>query len=186
MKLPHARFTHNFLHFKLNMTEKKSLKRHGQDLNETPGVKKIKSAKPINKPSKHISKSPKDVKKNHFLDTKEHDGKPVNWIEFKKQKKELRMKRRENRSVDDIRDVLPKIKQLDEKIRVKTLRGGKEERDKLLNEIHSLLNKRNVYAKLVLAHDTTRIVQHILKYGSVGVREEVSKVNLFLFYLNCE
>lgn len=162
------------------MTEKKApKKRHAEELSETPTLKKVKFAKPTNKTSetaknpknKGIAANPKKAKPFN-----KQDGKPVDWEDFKKKKKELRMKRRENRCVDDIRDVLPKIKQLDEKIRIKTLRGGKEERDKLLNEIHSLLSKRDVYAKLVLAHDTARIVQHILKYGSTSVRAEVSKV----------
>lgn len=158
------------------MTEKKpskkQMKRSADETAETPSVNK----KPkFTKPDQSAKKPAKDkINKSKALN--KEDGKPVDWNEFKKQKKELRLKRRETRSVDDIRDVLPKVKQLDEKIRIKTLRGGKEERDKLINEIHGLLSKRNVYAKLVLAHDTTRIVQHILKYGSANVREEVSKV----------
>lgn len=170
------------------MTEKKAAKkRHAEELSETPNLKKVKFAKPVDKTSETV-KNPKnkgvtDPKKPKSFN--KQDGKPVDWDDFKKKKKELRMKRRENRCVDDIRDVLPKIKQLDEKIRIKTLRGGKEERDKLLNEIHSLLNKRDIYAKLVLAHDTARIVQHVLKYGSTNVRAEVSKVCFaFCFYEN--
>lgn len=162
------------------MTEKKpskkQIKRSAEETveSETTPSKKPKFAKVdqnTKKPFKNAKNKPNQTKP--FV---KEDGKPVDWNEFKKKKKELRLKRKETRCVDDIRDVLPKVKQLDEKIRVKTLRGGKEEREKLINEIHSMLSKRNVYAKLVLAHDTTRIVQHILKYGSASVREEVSKV----------
>lgn len=54
--------------------------------------------------------------------TKKTATQAVNWAEFKKKKKELRTKRRENK---DLNDVLPKAKQLGEKIRRKTLEGGK-------------------------------------------------------------
>lgn len=162
------------------MTEKKVAKKRPLEENsENPVIKKSKAdkANQLSKTAKtSVTKNTKS-KLNKANVFNKDDGKPVDWNEFKKKKKELRLKRRENRSVDDIRDVLPKVKQLDEKIRIKMLRGGKEERDKLIHEIHSLLCKRNVYSKLVLAHDTTRIVQHILKYGSTIIREEVSKVN---------
>lgn len=158
------------------MTEKKAtVKRSAGD--STKESKILKTSKPENgTPAKRKPSIVNSHKQKLF--NKQQDDKPVDWNEFKKKKKELRMKRRESRNVDDIRDVLPKVKQLDEKIRIKTLRGGKEEREKLIMEIHSLLNKRNVYSKLVLAHDTARIVQHILKYGSASVRKEVSKVSL--------
>lgn len=156
------------------MTEKKasskSIKRHAEE-SEAPPNKKAKLLKTDHN-KRHNSGQKWENKKSKVLN--QDQNQPVNWTQFKKQKKELRQKRRENRNVMDIRDVLPKVKQLDEKIRQKVLKGGKEQRAQLINEIHSLLSKRNVYSKLVLTHDMARIVQHILKYGSAEVREEVS------------
>lgn len=69
----------------------------------------------------------KPIKKGTF--PKQNTTQTVNWAEYKKKKKELRTKRRENK---DLCDVLPKAKQLGEKIRRKTLEGGKGGNDSFL------------------------------------------------------
>lgn len=119
--------------------------------------------------SKFQKKSFGDKKKQNF--TKQQGEQPVNWTEYKKKKKELRLKRRENK---DLPDVLPRVKQLAEKIRRKTLEGGDAERKIIVQELHTLLKKNNSYKKFVLAHDTARIVQYVLKFGTPQIRKEVS------------
>ncbi|KAI4456854.1 hypothetical protein MML48_8g00018351 [Holotrichia oblita] len=96
--------------------------------------------------------------------------KPADWNEFKKKKKELRLKRKQNNSLFE---VITKAKQIGETLRRKTLDGGKEERDKLVNELHQLLGNQGNYVKLVLAHDMARIVQYMLKFGNEKVRNEI-------------
>lgn len=45
--------------------------------------------------------------------------------------------------------------------------------------MHNLLKGPENYQKLVLAHDTARIVQCLLKYSPADIRREVSEVHLF-------
>ncbi|EFA09038.1 protein penguin [Tribolium castaneum] len=98
--------------------------------------------------------------------------KPEDWNEFKKKKKELRLKRRQNKPGFDI---IVEAKKMGEKLRCKTLKGGEEERVILINKLHSLLKGKGHYAKFVLAHDTSRIVQWLLKYSSDIVKQQISQ-----------
>jgi pumilio homology domain family member 6 len=45
----------------------------------------------------------------------------------------------------------------------------------MANDLHKLLNEKNNYCQLALAHDTSRIIQWMMKFGSEKVREEASK-----------
>jgi pumilio family protein 6 len=102
----------------------------------------------------------------------ELNQKPEDWNEFKKKKKELKLKRKQNKSGFD---VIVKSKKIGEKLRCKTLKGGDVERNKLINELHVLLKGQDHYPKFVLAHDTSRIVQWLLKYSSDIVKNQISQ-----------
>lgn len=54
-------------------------------------------------------------------------------------------------------------------------KGTPEERLKLTQDLHDMLNQNNHYKQLALAHDTTRIIQWLLKFSSSQIREEISK-----------
>lgn len=96
--------------------------------------------------------------------------KPEDWNAFKKQKKELYVKRKQSNTSYD---VIVKAKQIGEKLRVKNLEGGKEVKTKLVVELHDYM-KTN-YVKFVLAHDMARIVQYLLKFGPEHIRQEISQ-----------
>ncbi|XP_017782366.1 PREDICTED: protein penguin [Nicrophorus vespilloides] len=108
------------------------------------------------------------------LPKKEGDSEAVDWNVYKKQQKELRMKRKQANK-PGMFEKITKAKQIGEQLRMKKLTGGKEERDKLVNELHGLLGNHGDYVKYVLTHDMARIVQYMLKFGNQKVREEISK-----------
>ncbi|GJQ72037.1 putative RNA binding protein [Trypoxylus dichotomus] len=116
---------------------------------------------------KNFQKVPGRMKKLRSLMEK-----PADWNAFKKQKKELRLKRKQSNSLFEI---IAKAKQIGETLRRKTLNGGKEERDKLVNELHQLLGGQGNYVKFVLTHDMARIVQYMLKFGNQKIREDIAK-----------
>ncbi|KAJ8983930.1 hypothetical protein NQ317_008632 [Molorchus minor] len=92
------------------------------------------------------------------------------WVKFKKEKKELKLKRKQGKSNFDI---VTKAKRMGEDLRRKTLKGGEEKRAEIINQLHNLL--KGHYTKFVLAHDTARIVQWLLKYASNIVVQQISK-----------
>lgn len=128
--------------------------------------KKITKSKPINKSK--VKLFGKDHKAKNKLE------KPADWNEFKKKKKEVQVKRKQNR---DLYDVIVKAKKIGEDLRRKTLKDGLNERKRLTEELHSLLGGQNNYAKLVLSHDMARIVQYLLKFSSEEIRREIAKVS---------
>lgn len=52
-----------------------------------------------------------------------------------------------------------------------------KDKDILAKELHALLRGGDNYQKLVIAHDTARIVQCLLKYSSADIRDEISLVS---------
>lgn len=94
------------------------------------------------------------------------------WNKFKKEKKELRIKRIKSRTKDNF-DRIQEAKKMGEKLRLKLLND--EERTKVINQLHGLL--KGSYAKFVVAHDTARIVQWLLKYSSKIVVHQISQVS---------
>lgn len=124
------------------------------------------------------STSPKkNFKSNGKLGAGKLQEKPEDWNKFKQQKKELKQKRKQGKTGYD---VIVQAKKLGEKLRCKAFKGGEVERNKLINELHSLLKEKNHYAKFVLAHDTSRVVQWLLKYSSDIVKRQISQVWLYL------
>lgn len=102
--------------------------------------------------------------------------KPEDWNVYKKQKKELKLKRKQIRAKDGF-DVIVKAKRLGEELRKKSLKGGEEKRVQLVNELHTMLRGKGHYPKFVLAHDTARLVQWLLKYGSDIIVQQIAKVS---------
>ncbi|KAF7270686.1 hypothetical protein GWI33_016355 [Rhynchophorus ferrugineus] len=111
-----------------------------------------------------FSKSKKGSK-----NTKEPE-KIEDWNKYKKEKKELRLKRIQARTKDNF-DKIQQAKKMGEKLRLKTLK--EDDRTKIINQLHSLL--KGHYAKFVLAHDTARIVQWLLKYSSNIMVQQISQ-----------
>lgn len=110
--------------------------------------------------------------------------KPEDWNEFKKQKKELKLKRKQIKAKDGF-DVIIKAKKLGEELRRKSLKGGEVKRLQLVNELHAMLRGKGHYPKFVLAHDTARLVQWLLKYGSNIIVQQIAKVCGIVPFLVC-
>ncbi|RZF46721.1 hypothetical protein LSTR_LSTR002584 [Laodelphax striatellus] len=104
-------------------------------------------------------------KKSLFDKIKDAQGKP-NWIEIKKQKTELRMKRLKSKPLYEMN---LEVKKMWEQVRNHNCK--KDVRDKLVVKMHDLL-KTN-YQNIIHSHDMTRTVQSLLKYGSATVRNEI-------------
>lgn len=141
--------------------------------NKTDGPTNLKKAKPKSFSTNGTGKSGKSLKQNQPLE------KPEDWNEFKKQKKELKLKRKQVRAKDGF-DVIIKAKKLGEELRRKSLKGGEQKRLQLTNELHSIIRGKDHYAKFVLAHDTARLVQWLLKYGSDIIIQQIAKVCIYL------
>ncbi|KAH1016099.1 hypothetical protein HUJ04_007374 [Dendroctonus ponderosae] len=92
------------------------------------------------------------------------------WHKYKQEKKELRMKRIKARTKDNF-DKIQQAKKMGEKLRLKNLK--ETDRIKIINQLHDLL--KGHYAKFVLAHDTARIVQWLLKYSSDILVHQISE-----------
>lgn len=123
---------------------------------------------------KPFVKNGKVIKKN-IDNKKKPEEKVENWSEFKKQKRELKVKRKQERNGNEY-EVIVRAKCMSEKLRKKQLKGGEEERKKLIEDLHALLKGKGHYEKFVLAHDTARIVQWLLKYGTSDIINEISEV----------
>ncbi|XP_044759898.1 protein penguin [Coccinella septempunctata] len=154
-------------------TGKANIKKKGTEATEkTENKIPLKTAKgntkqPDSTKEKKVNGSKGDNNKKAKIDEK-----PEDWGLFKKQKKELKLKRKQAKTNFD---VVTQAKKLGEILRRKTLKDGEFERNKLVNELHGLLKKDGNYPKFVLAHDTARIVQWLLKYSSVLIRQEIAK-----------
>lgn len=140
-----------------------------------PGISKF------NKVGKSSSKTfqsnkPKNVKSTgEFEKNGNNQENPVDWADFKKKKKELKLKRKQVRAKDNF-DLTVKAKSIGEELRKKNLKGGEQKRVQLINELHSLLKSNGFYKKFVLAHDTARLVQWLLKYASEIVIKQIAQV----------
>lgn len=139
--------------------------------NRTEGPTNLKKAKPKTFSQNGKGKFGKPGKQNRI------EEKPEDWNEFKKQKKELKLKRKQIRAKDGF-DIIVKAKKIGEDLRRKSLKGGEEKRLQLTNELHTMLRGKGHYAKFVLAHDTARLVQWLLKYGSEIIIKQIAKVSL--------
>ncbi|XP_044732054.1 protein penguin [Chrysoperla carnea] len=156
----------------------KQIKRSGiETTKEEPPTKRQKKItydssleKPTKKTKSFVGKSKNIQTKNGKLNT--NTEKPADWNLFKKEKKELRLARKKQKS---LYEVIVEAKKIGENLRRKTLKGGDEERQKLTNQLHEMLGNKGQYVKLVLAHDMARIVQYLLKFGSIQMREEIAK-----------
>lgn len=54
-----------------------------------------------------------------------------------------------------------------------------ENKAELCRELHKVFRNAETYQKMVMAHDTTRIVQCMLKRAPAEICQEISEVRLF-------
>lgn len=145
------------------------------DLKTNGGPKFMKSDKKPD-PTKPKSAKPKSLTVGKFAKKGNPGIKAIekieDWNKFKKEKKELRINRIKRRTKDNF-DRIQEAKKMGEKLRLKLLND--EERTKVINQLHGLL--KGSYDKFVVAHDTARIVQWLLKYSSKIVVHQISQVS---------
>ncbi|XP_015512162.1 protein penguin [Neodiprion lecontei] len=157
---------------KVNISQKNdALEKKGKFQKPTAAKKPAKADKSqklfdkINNKKKRLQTQVQYKSINGSTDTTE---KP-DWLEFKKQKKELREKRREKR-LTNAYDVTVKAKKIGEKLRRADC--SKEERVELTTQLYELL--KGQFSKLVFMHDMARIVQWLLKYCTSEIRKNVT------------
>ncbi|XP_031850368.2 pumilio and CPL domain-containing protein penguin isoform X1 [Nomia melanderi] len=142
-------------------------------VDDKPTVIKEKRGK-YEKPLKHVNKEnrKRDAKseKENQKGTNENSNqmeKP-NWMEIKKQKKDLREKYKAKK-LNDLYEISIKAKQIGEKLRRSDCKLL--ERKKLILQAHDLLKSH--YSKVMLTHDLSRIIQWLIKYGDQKIQRDV-------------
>ncbi|XP_056592546.1 pumilio homolog 3 isoform X2 [Triplophysa dalaica] len=96
------------------------------------------------------------------------EGKKPKWDEFKLKKKELKQNRQQNDKKDSY-DIVNRAKQVWEIVRRKDC--DKEKRSKLMKELQNLV--RGKIQTIAFAHDSTRVLQCFIQFGSDKQRDEV-------------
>ncbi|XP_003698411.1 pumilio homolog 3 [Apis florea] len=165
---------------KLKINSESKLQKNKRDINDdniNSNTKKIKSNE------LKIQKTQEKYKKTLIKNDKENYNKNINdkfeimnknsiekpnWMEFKKQKKELKEKYKAKR-FNDIYNITITAKQFSEKFRRSDC--SKLERKKLILKTHNIL--KNNYNRIILTHDMSRIIQWILKYCDAKIREAI-------------
>ncbi|KAI4472464.1 hypothetical protein M0802_016798 [Mischocyttarus mexicanus] len=147
------------------MKEKK-IKKSLTDSNESK-EKKVKFEKPLLKDSKKVDKNDfkdsRKITKDNIATMQKED-----WQKLKKQKKDLREKRRE-RKLMDLYEINIRVKKISEKLRRSDCKLI--EKKNLSEEIHNLLKSH--YNKVIFTHDISRIVQLIIKYCEPDTRNAI-------------
>ncbi|XP_058794078.1 protein penguin [Phymastichus coffea] len=92
-------------------------------------------------------------------------GEKPDWVEYKKQQKELRNQRRAKK-LNDSYEIALQLKQIGEKLRRSDL--PKETQENLTKKMHGIAQKH--YAKMIFAHDLSRVIQWQIKYCSEDIR----------------
>ncbi|KAJ6637486.1 Protein penguin [Pseudolycoriella hygida] len=106
-------------------------------------------------------------KDKHFTN-KPTTSEKKDWNKLKKDKKELRLKRKQTK---DLFEITAQGKKIYEKLKCKET----PDRSTLAKELHALLKGEQNYQKLVLAHDTARVVQCLLKLAPAEIKREISE-----------
>lgn len=165
---------------KLKINSESKLQKNKRDINDDNINNNIKKAKSN---ELKIQKTQEKYKKTLIKNDKENHNRNINdkfeiinknsiekpnWMEFKKQKKELKEKYKAKR-LNDIYNITITAKQFSEKFRRSDC--SKLERKKLILKTHNIL--KNNYNRIILTHDMSRIIQWILKYCDAKIREAI-------------
>ncbi|XP_063068293.1 pumilio homolog 3 isoform X1 [Engraulis encrasicolus] len=126
-------------------------------------------------PQKFIKKTGDDGKfsKKRKLPAGKEDGegseaKKPKWDEFKQKKKDLKQNRQQNERKETFH-IISRAKQVWEIVRRKDC--DKEKRTKLMKELHGLVQGK--IKAIAFAHDSTRVLQCFIQFGSETQRQEV-------------
>lgn len=111
---------------------------------------------------------PTGPKKFGDKNEKPESNEKTDWNKLKKEKKELKLKRKKAK---DTYEVAAEVKQIYEKLKCKATPNKKE----LVEELFKILKKSDCVKKFVMAHDTARIIQCLLKNASPELRTKISE-----------
>lgn len=105
--------------------------------------------------------------------SKERNGFPVRKMAGKNKQAlpEKGKKKLEARGKRNLSEIHVKAKQLYEKLKCRRT----PKKDELVKSLYELLETNNSITKFVMAHDTSRILQCMLKYAEPQLREQISK-----------
>jgi len=94
----------------------------------------------------------------------------TDWLKLKKERKELRQKRRAKKlNNDTVLDKIKQAKQISEKLR--RLDCTPQDQIKLTRTLHEML--KNHYSNVIFTHDMSRIIQCMIKYCEANVRQAI-------------
>ncbi|XP_017487674.1 PREDICTED: protein penguin-like isoform X2 [Rhagoletis zephyria] len=115
-----------------------------------------------------LDKFGKNGKKPGLKGAAPGEGEKTDWRKFKQEKKELKLKRKQAK---DSYEVSVEAKQIYEKLKCRRT----ENKSELVEKLYNVLNRGDVIKKLIMAHDTARIIQCMLKYASPAIRDQISE-----------
>lgn len=92
----------------------------------------------------------------------------TDWRKFKQDKKDLKLKRKQSKNTYEISIEAKKIY---EKLKCRKT----EKKADLVEKLYNLLKADDVLRKVVMAHDTARIIQCMLKFSAPALREQLSQ-----------
>ncbi|XP_013099769.1 protein penguin [Stomoxys calcitrans] len=95
-------------------------------------------------------------------------GEKTDWNKFKQEKKDLKMKRKQGK---DTYEISIEAKQIYEKLKCRKT----EKKAELVEKLFNLFSTGDTIKKVVMAHDTARVIQCMLKFASPSVREQLSE-----------
>ncbi|XP_023295770.2 protein penguin [Lucilia cuprina] len=98
------------------------------------------------------------------------DGEPekTDWRKFKQDKKDLKLKRKQTKNTYEISI---EAKQIYEKLKCRKT----EKKAELVEKLYNLFSSGDTIKKVVMAHDTARIIQCMLKFATPSLREQLSE-----------
>ncbi|XP_037818715.1 protein penguin [Lucilia sericata] len=98
------------------------------------------------------------------------DGEPekTDWRKFKQDKKDLKLKRKQSKNTYEISI---EAKQIYEKLKCRKT----EKKAELVEKLYNLFSLGDTIKKVVMAHDTARIIQCMLKFATPSLREQLSE-----------
>lgn len=128
------------------------------------------AGKPGSRPGNKFAGKPK------FGDKKPAEGgdklgepEKTDWRKFKQDKKDLKVKRKQSKNTYDISI---EAKQIYEKLNCRKT----EKKTELVEQLYNLFKTGDTIKKVVMAHDTARIIQCMLKFASPPLREQLSEL----------
>ncbi|XP_075158929.1 pumilio and CPL domain-containing protein penguin [Haematobia irritans] len=95
-------------------------------------------------------------------------GEKTDWNKFKQEKKDLKLKRKQGK---DTYEISIEAKQIYEKLKCRKT----EKKAELVEKLFNLFSTGDTIRKVVMAHDTARVIQCMLKFASPSVREQLSE-----------